>query len=357
MSEKLKINVVDSTQHSAIPTYQFEYKGSEFFIVSHEDTRHLLLHPEIVGIDFPLALKHATSKTLRNLKDNYRIDDVNIFNILRGGLNFPIEECCHENNINVVAESFLSSERVFLDDSVARLETRYNKIIPVDNCCVVLGDIVASGNTFQNAINYLFECYIKADMQPRNIIFFTIGTIETLKTIAETNVKLKKRWSNFDGIITVFYEGIFNTHENAGITGLNLAYVDFVYSDAFLAPEFRKVLINSPYSMFEKCVIYDGGARRFEKETHIKTLLEYWDQLNKEANSINLLDFVIEKYGSSFRLDFSCWLKELNYTKLYDKDILFSLYNAEVEFFRDFLQTDFRKLCNTRYEEVQQFYN
>ena len=55
----------------------------------------------------------------------------NILSILRGALNYPLEESCYREHIRVHDISFLSSERVFADEEIAGLEIKYSKLTMV----------------------------------------------------------------------------------------------------------------------------------------------------------------------------------------------------------------------------------
>ena len=39
--------------------------------------------------------------------------------------------------------------------------------------------------------------------------------------------------------------------------------------------------------LFEKCTIYDGGARRYEIHEHIEEVLEFWNGILERADSID----------------------------------------------------------------------
>ena len=72
----------------------------KYFIISNEGTRHLLASPEVIGYDSYLAMCGATGDMLSWLKERDMVpDNADIMTILRGGLNYPLEECCYRNGI------------------------------------------------------------------------------------------------------------------------------------------------------------------------------------------------------------------------------------------------------------------
>ena len=60
-------------------------------------------------------------------KEQGKVTAANILSILRGALNYPLEESCYREHIRVHDISFLSSERVFKEEEIAGLEIKYRK--------------------------------------------------------------------------------------------------------------------------------------------------------------------------------------------------------------------------------------
>ena len=108
--------------------------SNKYFIISNEGTRHLLASPEVIGYDSYLAMCGATSDMLGWLKQQKSIgDDADIMTILRGGLNYPLEECCYRNGIRVNNMDFISCERVIRNNQITGLDIRYTKLCAPDN--------------------------------------------------------------------------------------------------------------------------------------------------------------------------------------------------------------------------------
>ena len=76
----------------------------------------------------------------------------------------------------------------------------------------------------------------------------------------------------------IYYEGIFSTYQDKGVSGINLPDVDFYWKDGIVAPEFRRETLSMCSPLFEKCIIYDGGARRYEIHEHVEEVLDFWDR-------------------------------------------------------------------------------
>ena len=95
---------------------------NEYYIVSEAESRKLLNVPEVVGYEVYDCLIPSTSQMLYYLKEQKKVTTANILSILRGALNYPLEESCYREHIRVHDISFLSSERVFEEDEIAGLK-------------------------------------------------------------------------------------------------------------------------------------------------------------------------------------------------------------------------------------------
>ena len=354
MLKELNHQIIEKTELDQTTLYSLNTERA--YVISHPDSRKLLCTPEIVGYQIPELLLSPIAHALTYFLHKGDVENVNIVNILRGGLNFPIEAACSKNGIKVKGVSFLTSERVFLEKKVARIESKYRKIHPINNATIIIGDIIASGDTLNNTIQYIKENYVLAEKKLKNIIIFTIGTVNAVKAIKELNRILKERWCKFEGISVVFIEGIFTTYPNIGITGLNLPGVDFSFNGGLLAPEYRSSLMDDYHIVLEKCVIYDGGARRFEQSDHISCILDYWKNLVIKANHIQIKDLLEEKYGYCVPLLFEQWRK-INYYEGLDIDKLEMLYEMEQDFYWKFSRISLIQVAKSRFSWLKDYYS
>ena len=120
---------------------------NEYYIVSEAETRKLMNHPEVVGYEVYASLVTATSQMMYYLKEQKKITSANILSILRGALNYPLEESCYKEHIRVHDISFMSSERVFGENDEMSLDIKYCKLTMVPNSTLMIGDIIASGES------------------------------------------------------------------------------------------------------------------------------------------------------------------------------------------------------------------
>lgn len=326
------------------------------FIISNDNTCELLTNPEIIGYDIGRKFISPISDALKYFRVIFDLEDINVVNILRGGLNFPIEEACYNEKIKISGTSFLTSERLFADGKVSQVISKYKKILDISNATIIIGDIIASGETIYNTVHYIIEKYKRSKKTLKRIIVFTIGTVNAIEVMNKLESELKECWDSFVGIHFVFFEAVFTTYDSYGITKLNLPKVDFCFSGGLLAPKYRYQLFDDDYTLFEKCAIYDGGARRFEQNLHIDFILNYWLSLSKLKFDINPHDFFFEKMGYSLPEKFSDWVNINGYKKLYDNR-LYDLYIREKQFFESIKEESIKSLATNRYNRLLKYYS
>lgn len=123
---------------------------NSYYVVSGTGTRSLMKSPEVVGYDSYLAMVPSTLAALEYMKSEGFRGSTGILTILRGGLNYPLEECCHKAGIQVTDMSFLSCERRIEDGVITGLDIKYDKLDVVADCTLMIGDIIASGITYHS---------------------------------------------------------------------------------------------------------------------------------------------------------------------------------------------------------------
>ena len=203
---------------------------NEYYVTSEAETRKLLNTPEIVGYEVYNCLIPSTSQMLYYLKEQKKVTTANILSILRGALNYPLEESCYREHIRVHDISFLSSERVFVEEEIAGLEIKYSKLTMVPDSTLLIGDIIASGETLIHCLRYVTDFYRSHGAKLRNIIIFTIGGTKGIEILEKLTQEIREFWPEFEGFITIYYEGIFSTYQDKGVSGINLPDVDFYWS-------------------------------------------------------------------------------------------------------------------------------
>ena len=220
---------------------------NEYYIVSEAETRKLMNHPEVVGYEVYASLVTATSQMMYYLKEQKKITSANILSILRGALNYPLEESCYKEHIRVHDISFMSSERVFGENDEMSLDIKYCKLTMVPNSTLMIGDIIASGETLVQCLRYVTDYYRRQGAQLRNIVLFTIGGTQGIEILEKLTREIRTYWPDFEGFITVYYEGVFSCYEEGdkGVSGINRALIDFYWKGGIIAPAFRRETLSS----------------------------------------------------------------------------------------------------------------
>ena len=325
---------------------------NEYYIVSEAETRKLMNHPEVVGYEVYASLVTATSQMMYYLKEQKKITSANILSILRGALNYPLEESCYKEHIRVHDIRFMSSERVFGENDEMSLDIKYCKLTMVPNSTLMIGDIIASGETLVQCLRYVTDYYRKQGAKLRNILLFTIGGTQGIEILEKLTKEIRTYWPDFEGFITVYYEGVFSCYEEGdkGVSGINRALIDFYWKGGIVAPEFRRQTLSMQNPLFEKCTIYDGGARRYEIHEHIEEVLEFWNGILARADKIDKQALLEEKLGHALPISYEDWLKDCHYEKL-DAKLTRWLYQQERGFVESLKDVTLEEIAHQRIDE------
>ena len=323
---------------------------NEYYVTSEAETRKLLNTPEIVGYEVYNCLIPSTSQMLYYLKEQKKVTTANILSILRGALNYPLEESCYREHIRVHDISFLSSERVFVEEEIAGLEIKYSKLTMVPDSTLLIGDIIASGETLIHCLRYVTDFYRSHGAKLRNIIIFTIGGTKGIEILEKLTQEIREFWPEFEGFITIYYEGIFSTYQDKGVSGINLPDVDFYWNDGIVAPEFRRETLSMCSPLFEKCIIYDGGARRYEIHEHVEEVLAFWEGILKRADQIDFEELLAEKLGHALEISYEDWIAVNHYQKIRRADTRW-LYQQERGYIESVRGMSLKELAEQRIAE------
>ena len=145
---------------------------NRYFITSYEGSRRLMMQPEEVGFQTYLDTMPPTAEAMKYFRKQGLCDSVDILTILRGGLNYSIEESCFRAGVQVDNINFLSCERIIKNKEIVGLDIKYQKYNIVNNGTMVIGDIIASGDTLKLCLQYILDKYRKRGAKLRRIIFF-----------------------------------------------------------------------------------------------------------------------------------------------------------------------------------------
>ena len=298
--------LLESTSLYELHVPQFR---NRYYLLSGPGSRSLEAFPEIVGFPCYTALLDEMVDALRYLRSNGLGEDIDIFTILRGGLNYPLEEAAFRCGLRVRDMHFVSCERIAENHVIKGLKIKYDKIYTSRNRVLAVGDILATGDTFRYCFEHLMRKFLQEGGSIRRIIFFTIGGTRAFRLMEELSAKLSAIFAGFEGIDCFFFEGAFTVYEDKGVSGINHPDIDFGWKNGVVAPEFRRYIVQEhTEALFEKCIIYDGGARRYQLPVHFEEVLEYWEGILERADRIDVRALVEEKLGYVGPLPYEDWL-------------------------------------------------
>lgn len=324
--------------------------ANNYFVVSDSHTCHLMASPEVVGFDTYLSMLPATSKALTYFHEK-GLAEVDICTILRGGLNYPLEQSCHETGIMVRNIDFISCERIIDNGHITGLDTKYEKLSFEDGVTLAMGDIIASGKTLDLCLRRLIAQYREEGKHIRRIVFFTIGGTKAIRLMERITRETREFWPFFEGFDCVFYEGIFRVYENNGVTGVNTPDIDFFWNGGAVSPEFKEYVFKFAHApaLLEKCIIYDGGARRYTVREHVAELRYYWEKLLSVAGSNGIRELVEEKLGYG-DIGYEEWI-EINHFE--PSSALKPLYAMEMLYVASLCREHLSDICKKRLKQIE----
>ena len=157
----MQLKLVRKDQETALYSLVSKDTLNAYYVISSEGSRRLMASPEVIGYECCDVLKKPMTAALKALEPDLK--KAAILTILRGGLNYPLEECCHSLGIRLDNINFLSCERVIENHIIKGLEIRYEKLHPEKDCTLLIGDILASGDTIRKCLKYTIEQFDRVD--------------------------------------------------------------------------------------------------------------------------------------------------------------------------------------------------
>ena len=102
--------------------------------------------------------------------------------------------------------------------------------------------------------------------------------------------------------------------------------------------------------LFEKCIIYDGGARRYEIHEHVEEVLEFWRGIAERADQIDFRELLEEKLGYALPISYEDWLIANHYEKIRPADTRW-LYRQEQGYAESMKNITLKELADQRIAE------
>ena len=350
--DSVRLRLVEPYQDTNIYELHSPQFTNRYFVLSHPDSRSLMGYPEVVDFMARRSLLCQTADAFHFLQDEGLTGSVDILTILRGGLNYPLDEACWQRGIRVRDNHFLSCERKIEDHVIKGLEIKYEKVGAGRGRVLAIGDILATGDTFRFCLDHFLDLFARSGGTLRRFIFFTIGGTRAIPLMERYADRFRALFPGFEGIDCFFYEGMFTVYEDKGVSGINAPCIDFGWQGGVVSPDFRRFIADRPHLLYEKCIIYDGGARRYEIPLHFEEVLEYWNGIRERADLIDPVALTAEKLGYEGPLSFEAWKEAVHFQEL-ETHGLEELWRAESRVLEDARHLDLRALADRRIASIK----
>ena len=217
---------------------------------------------------------------------------------------------------------------------------------------MLIGDIIATGETLIHCLRYVTDFYREHGASLRNIIIFTIGGTTGIKILERLTKEIREFWPEFEGFITVYYEGIFSTISGQGRIWNQSAGCRFLLERRYHCTGVpKRDACPCAIRLFEKCIIYDGGARRYEIHEHVEEVLDFWNKMLERADQIDLKELLDEKLGYPAPLSYDAWVEVNHYQRLNDAQKNW-LYRQELGYIESLKGMTVREIAEQRIEEI-----
>lgn len=351
---------------SATRLYQLPMNSAiEVFIATTEDSRRLLTTPECIGTLFQDGLSRAIQSTVKalitcgesklgSIVAKYPSD---VLYVLRGGLNFDLHRILASTLGYNPEVSFLSSQRTLVASTPQITETGYSTWSLQRNSILWLGDISATGATACRALNAAISRYEQIGSSPTWVVLITIGTRDSLQKLTNEFSRITDSGRvRVVGMTVVFLEGVFALFKgSSALDRIHLPYTDFFRKASYCAPEFERASLSNPVSLFERCVVYDGGSRAFEPGAYSRNLRQYWKSLAESDSTVTAETVLAMKSNLlDYRKAYAEWAVSEAATMCVDDDCRMQLYELGVSALAGDSMTDLRSICEKRLTMLQE---
>ena len=102
--------------------------------------------------------------------------------------------------------------------------------------------------------------------------------------------------------------------------------------------------------LLEKCIIYDGCARRYEIHEHVEEVLEFWKGIRDRADRIDFAKLLEEKLGYELPVSYEDWIHYNHYEKIRPADTKW-LYRQEQGYVESMKNITLKELAEQRIGE------
>jgi len=256
--------------------YEHPHPGpARVLLCSSAPSRRLLTDPVVTGSTYRRLVRSAVAEALAMFRADEAggrvlcTDRMSVVTILRGGLSFGVEEaitiaCAAEADV-----SFVGTERS-TDASLKIVYERWE----LDSGPVITGDILATGGTMTAVLSRLRMATAPRRRRPAAVVLVVIGSAAGVDAVQ----RLLAGWdpSERPQVTVILLEALFALPAPDTTVPFPRFSFDLLRSAAGSTPEYEAARLASVGSLFERCVVYDGGVRAFTPSAHVDDRSSWW---------------------------------------------------------------------------------
>ncbi|GAB3057059.1 type I phosphoribosyltransferase [Micromonospora schwarzwaldensis] len=259
----------------ATALYEHPHPGpARVLLCSTAPSRRLLTDPVVTGSAYRHLVRSAVAEALMILRTDtaggevLSTDRMSVVTILRGGLSFGVEEAVSTACGAEADVSFVGTER----STTAPLKVVYERWeLGADP--VLAGDIMASGGTMTAVLSRLLAATTARRRRPGAIVLVLIGSAAGVDAVQRCVAAVDP--SERPQVTLVLLEALFALPTPDTVPFPRFSF-DLLRSAAGSTPEYEAARLASVGSLFERCVIYDGGVRAFTPSAHVNDRSSWW---------------------------------------------------------------------------------
>ena len=256
--------------------YEHPHPGpARVLLSSTAPSRRLLTDPVVTGSTYRWLLRSAVAEALTMFRADeaggqvLSADRMSVVTILRGGLSFGVEEAVTTACTAEADVSFVGTER----STDAPLKVVYERW-EFDSGPVLAGDILATGATMIAMLSRLRMATAPRRRRPTAVVLVVIGSGAGVDAVQ----RFLAGWdpSERPQVTIILLEALFALPAPDTAVPFPRFSFDLLRSAAGSTPEYEAARLASVGSLFERCVVYDGGVRAFTPSAHLNDRYSRW---------------------------------------------------------------------------------
>lgn len=280
------------------------------YILRMDPTQKIHSNPLLWGNDLKELTKESNRIFLgaaRELVPGFEsltTDEICEVVILRGGLAYQLDEVFEEVFDSYLPRCFVGARRHRVSGDEFEAEINYSNFEPLsDDGVVILGDTIATGSSLSRTLSEIRDELRRRECNIRKLVVFSAAAaFRGCSQLLEWEERFREWWPEFE-IHLFAAEALFGLD-----SGTHLRYRK---PEEAIVPEATKEFVGEAFGDYDSaylpdniCAIFDWGDRNFKPDRHLKDVLQYSREAQKQAEDEESLQFLEElEEGAKKELD------------------------------------------------------